>query len=551
MQVVKRIGAALLGAAGVVGLAANAAGQCETQRLAPTLDPLDAFGWSTSISGDWLMVGAIGDDDFFQNSGAVYIYQRTGGVWAQTQKVFASDPLFDAEFGNHMAIDGTTAVLTAHKNDDGKVYVFQESGGTWSEVQKLAAPGGVTQHHFGHSVALSGTTILVGRMRDDHAGFESGSAHIFDNSGSGWVHVTKLTASTPGVSDRFGRSVTIQGDYAVVAAHKHNADAGAVFVYERNDNGTPADPTDDLWPEVAKLTANDQAAGDHFGRSVSVDGDTLLVGAAEDFIGGVQTGSAYVFERIGGVWQQTQKLMANDGQDADGFGEVVHLNGDTALIGAAKDDDVGSNAGAMYLFKRNAAGTWLPAHTKVFHSDPTGDDQLGDEVSIVMSGNTVVASAWGNSTAVNLGGAAYVFDLPFSYCTGKTNTQGCVPVINYIRPRGRQRLRHQPVLHHLRASCSTRRTASSSTAPTARPASPSRAAQLCVGAPVTRTGVQFSGGKPAARRLLGQLRHRLQRLHAERRRPVAGGRDGGSTASTGTATPRTSSAAAASPTASS
>jgi len=105
--------------------------------------------------------------------------------------------------------------------------------------------------------------------------------------------------------------------------------------------------------EMAKLLASDGAANDQFGHSVSLSGDTALIGAPSDDDNGAFSGSAYVFTRSGGVWTEQAKLLASDRATNDSFGNSVSLSGDTAFIGAVQDDDNGNNSGSAYVFDLN------------------------------------------------------------------------------------------------------------------------------------------------------------------------------------------------------
>ena len=166
----------------------------------------------------------------------------------------------------------------------------------------------------------------------------------------------KLTASDGQASDLFGNSVAISGDTAIVGVpfedEKGNA-AGAAYIFERNEGGA------DNWGEVTKLTASDAQGLDQFGRPVSISGDTAIVGAREEDEKGSNAGAAYIFERDeGGAdnWGEVTKLTASDAQAFDRFGLGVSISGDTAIVGAVREDEKGSDAGAAYIFERDEGG---------------------------------------------------------------------------------------------------------------------------------------------------------------------------------------------------
>jgi hypothetical protein len=171
-----------------------------------------------------------------------------------------------------------------------------------------------------------------------------GSAYVFTRSGSTWTQQAKLTASDAAAGDLFGDPVSVSGDTAVVGAYG-NDDAGSwsgsAYVFTRSGG---------VWTQQAKLTASDAAADDWFGISVSVSGDTAVVGSDWDDDAGRNSGSAYVFKRNGSTWTQQAKLTASDAAEGDWFGVSVSVWGDTAVVGSSFDDDAGLYSGSAYVF---------------------------------------------------------------------------------------------------------------------------------------------------------------------------------------------------------
>ncbi|MDZ4064446.1 MAG: FG-GAP repeat protein, partial [Coriobacteriia bacterium] len=196
-------------------------------------------------------------------------------------------------------------------------------------------------------------------------------------------------------------AAAVSGCRAVVGTYGDKAKglyAGAAFIWERNG---------ETWIQKAKLLASDGGASDYFGYSVAVSGDTAVVGAYRDDDKGTDAGAAYVFTRNGdGTWTQKAKLLASDGGAFDYFGCSVAVSGDIAAVGASNDDDKGTNAGAAYAFLQDANGTWTQ-QTKLLASDGGGSDYLG--CSVAVSGRTVVAGAYGDDDEGSDAGAAYVF----------------------------------------------------------------------------------------------------------------------------------------------
>jgi hypothetical protein len=266
---------------------------------------------------------------------------------------------------------------------------------------KLTAADGATNDLFGISVSVSGDTAVVGAYFDDVAGLDSGSAYVFTRSSGGWMQQAKLTAADAAASDSFGVSVSVSGDTAVVGAHRDddaggNPDSGSAYVFTRSGG---------VWTQQAKLTAADAAFFDLFGISVSVSGDTAVVGALGDDDAGTDSGSAYVFTRSGGVWTQQAKLTAADAAAFDQFGISVSVSGDTAVVGAHGDDDAATSSGSAYVFTRSS-GVWTQ-QAKLTAADPGANDQFG--VSVSLSDDTVVVGAYFNNDAGPDSGSAYVF----------------------------------------------------------------------------------------------------------------------------------------------
>jgi len=309
----------------------------------------DAFGHSVSISGDYTVVGARGDDDNGNDAGSAYVYKRTYPGWTQEAKLLASDGAGGDEFGWSVSISGDYAVVGASwlfsGNVNGSAYVFKRTGTSWAQEAQLLASDGAEHDRFGYSVSISGDYAVVGAWRDDDNGSSSGSAYVFRRTGTSWAEEAKLIASDGAASDYFGYSVSISGDYAIVGA-RGDGNSGSAYVFKR---------TGTSWVEEAKLLASDGAGGDQFGRSISISGDYAIVGAhSDDNDNGKDAGSAYIFKRDGTSWTEQAKLTASDGAANDWFGgwqqAGVSISGGYAVVGAYLDDDNGLDAGSAYVY---------------------------------------------------------------------------------------------------------------------------------------------------------------------------------------------------------
>jgi len=361
------------------------------------------FSVSVSVDGDTALIGAYHDYDGGINSGSVYVFTHSENTWVEQTKLLALDRANSDGFGVSVSLSGNTALIGADYDDDngknsGSVYVFTRSGNSWTEQAKILASDGAAGDYFGHSVCLSSDTAIIGAYGDnDGRGPLSGSAYVFTRSGSTWTEQAKLLPSDGKEWDRFGDSVSINGNIALVGAdwadwdYPYGHAAGSVYVFTRSGS---------TWTQQAKLQASDGVEFAHFGKSVSLSGDTVLIGAYGDDDNGDFSGSAYVFTRTGSTWTQQAKLLASDGTGSEGFGKSVSLSGDTALIGAFED-----NSGSAYVFTRSGGSTWTE-QAKLQASDAAAN---GFGWSVSLSGDTALIGAIWDGTNGRESGSAYIF----------------------------------------------------------------------------------------------------------------------------------------------
>ena len=367
----------------------------------------DWFGHVVALDADTAVIGAYNDDDNGSESGSAYIYTHSGGSWAQQAKLIADDGAPDDKFGFALAIGGDTVVVGAYRDDDkgsnsGSAYVYTRSGTTWTQQAKLKASDGAAFDYFGASVAISGDTIVVGAWGNDDNGSASGSAYIFTRSGTTWSEQAKLTASDGESDDRFGQHVAISGNTIVVGADNdddNGSASGSAYVF--TGSGT-------MWNEQAKLIASDGAAFDDFGQSVAIDGDTIVIGAWMDDDDGSMSGSAYIYTRSGTTWTEQVKLTASDGGAGEMFGTSVAIGGDSVIVGAQGATQGGDVSGGAYLFTRS--GTTWTEHSKITAPDSADHDRFG--CSAAISGSKVLVGAFYDDDMGVNSGSAYIYNLP-------------------------------------------------------------------------------------------------------------------------------------------
>ncbi len=480
---------------------------------APSTGARDQFGYAVAVSGDTVVVGASSEDsnatgvngdptdDSTFNAGAAYVFVRTPGgtTWTQQAYLKASNAAVRDVFGISVSVSGDTVVVGAAQEDSnatgvngnqannsaadsGAAYVFVRSGTTWTQQAYLKASNTGANDLFGISVSVSGDTVVVGAYGEasnatgvngnptDNSTFNAGAAYVFVRTpgGTTWTQQAYLKASNTGASDLFGYSVAVSGDTVVVGAPNEDSNAtgvngngaddsfifsGAAYVFVRPPGGT-------TWTQQAYVKAANTGAGDVFGVSVSVSGDTLVVGAyieASNATGvngdqadnsAVRSGAAYVFVRPPGgtTWIQQAYLKASNTGASDQFGWSVAVSGDKVVVGAYQEgsnatgingnqaNNTAPEAGAAYVFVRTGTVWSQQAYLKASNTDAS--DLFGFAVAI--SGDTVVVGAQhegSNATGVNgnqadnsaaEAGAAYVFILGLPTPTSPTASPATV-----------------------------------------------------------------------------------------------------------------------------
>ena len=381
--------------------------QEETKLLASDGDNSDYFGDSVSISGDTAIVGAYKDNNGNgPDAGAAYIYRFDGSEWIEEAKLLPSDGNIYDEFGNSVSIDDDTVVIGSHQDDDqasgsGSAYIYRFNGDQWIEEAKLLASDGDYNHYFGTSVSIDGDTVIVGACQHNSInGSDAGAAYIYRFDGSEWIEESKLLPSDGASDDLFGCSVSIDGDTVVVGAYQDdegsNTNSGSAYIFRFNGK---------QWLEEAKFLAADGADGDKFGYSVSIDGDNVVVGAPKlyDLDHGGWVGSAYIFHFDGSDWQQDQQFFGLEVHQ-DSFGHSVSISGDTVVVGSHLDTGLGAS-GSAYIY-RFGGFLWIRGD-EIYPTD--GENGLYFGFSVSVDSDTVIVGTPNSTNNGANSGSAYIF----------------------------------------------------------------------------------------------------------------------------------------------
>ena len=269
----------------------------------------------------------------------------------------------------------------------------------WVEQKRVAADGHAYDH-YGRAVSVSGNRMVVGADAADVLTVDNGAVYVVVRTLTGWQQEAKVVAVDGATNDGLGASVAISGDTLVAGAKGADAphlNSGAAYVYVRV-NG--------LWTLQQKLTGSSGAAQDAFGTSVAIDGDTIVVGAPTHDGGAADAGAAFVFVRSGATWSEQQKLVASDRAAADHFGSAVAISGHTVLAGAPHADPKGASSGAAYTFVRSGV-TWAQQQ-KLVPAETAAGDRLGCAVAIF--GDRAVLGAELDDDLGTDSGAAFAFE---------------------------------------------------------------------------------------------------------------------------------------------
>lgn len=321
---------------------------------------LDFYGYAVGIHEETILISAPNHDEL---RGEVHVYTRgNDGMWTYHQRLVQSDPAPRDFFGYMIDISGDRALISAGYSevdyyDQGAAYIFDYVDGEWIETAKLVASDGAEDDMFGTKIALDGNTAFVGTYAHDIDGQNNrGAVWVFELVDGEWTETQKLTASDGLPNDRFGESIGLHGDHAIIGANGVDHDGqpmrGAAYAFERQEDGT--------WVETQKIIGSrdePSSGADWFGQEAAIHGTTAIITANMfELDGQNEQGVAYVFEYVDGEWTEVQMIAASDGAAGARFGQRAALTENVAIVTAIFAEVNGVDGmGAAYFYHRAGA----------------------------------------------------------------------------------------------------------------------------------------------------------------------------------------------------
>ena len=361
------------------------------------------FSGAISYSGDYILCGDTFDDDDGQYAGAAYIFKNINNTWTRTAKLKPSDGAADKIFGGAVSLDGDYAAISSIESLQntmyaGSVYIFHRNGETWTQTAKITPQIGLPES-FGASISLQGDRLLIGEYADsDISGIMAGVAYIYQRTGTNWIETARLLPADLALWDYFGTAVTLHDNYAMIGApfeDGHGTSSGVVYVFQENGGS---------WTEVAKLTASDASQNSLFGNCIDLSDNYAIIASVRS---NNEQGAAYIFEKRGDSWIETEKLIPSDGWTAGQyFGSDVSITEQYAIVGAPSTFAVEGDIEAAYIFKRNNSN-WTEIE-KITNSLTNYRENFGN--AVVCRNNTFIVGApgfYGNNSP----GKVYIFEL--------------------------------------------------------------------------------------------------------------------------------------------
>lgn len=392
---------------------------CEASEFAQVLasdgGALYTFGNAIAVYGDAFVVGSqFHTHGGVDTCGGAYVF-RYGSSWTEEDELLATDREAGDQMGISVGINGTAAIAGAASEDEtasnaGAAYIFRFNGTDRPPEAKLRASDGAASDGFGFSVAMSGNVAVVGAPFDNVSFTDDGSVYVFRFSSSTWSQEQKLVGSGSANNRFFGTRVAIDGNVIVASSTFNGAVIGKVDVFRYNGS---------TWASDGQLVATGVVGSDLYGTSVSVSGNVAIVGAPNDDDAGTNAGAVYVFRYNGSSWVEEVKLTSCDPNASALYGTSVSVSGDQIVVGSPGTSVNGASSGAAFSYRYDSS-TWNPV-AELFPSDGANSDEFGRSVSI--DRGYAAVGAPNNTIGIQTNrGAAYAFNgFPQCECVADLN----------------------------------------------------------------------------------------------------------------------------------
>lgn len=364
-------------------------------------DNADGFGKAFAKYGNDIIVGAASTRVNGVLSGAAFIFSKSGDRWQETFQLIPDDGADFDTYGSSVAMNERFAFIGAPLDDangsqSGAVYVFERTDNRWILQSKLLPHDGTIDHYFGATLSMAGNRLAVGARSDTENGFNAGAVYIFKFLTGEWIEEAKIIANDGSAGDGFGVSQALFNNVLIVGANatdQNGSESGAAYIFEYAAG---------KWVQTAKLAPGDGAAGDKFGHSVSISGDMAIIGAPRADIGNhFDQGAAYIFFREHSKWSECVKLTADDGGEFDYFGNAVVVAHHRIIVGANRADINGKpDQGAAYYFEQSG-DIWLLKH-KLISSDGTTGSEFGTVLEVAPEGDYIIVKGTAPSSPNNI-----------------------------------------------------------------------------------------------------------------------------------------------------
>ena len=392
-------------------------------------NPGTFFGRFVALQDNFAFISAYQDFENGSSSGSLYIYKKHGNLFVQNQKLFPDDGGVEEYFGYSLASYGNWIITGAHHDSDfgassGKAYILKRNQqGLYDFFQILTAPDAAEADEFGKTVDIYGEYAVSCSYLDDDSFTNSGSVYVYKYNGTKWKFFQKLQAENPVDHAQFGLALNIFKNKLIIGApytKNNNEPEGRAYVFELNN---------EKWEQTEILFPVELDKNDEFGITVKITDNHAFVSALKDDDMGKNSGAVYVYEKLDNNWNLQQKLIAPDGEAGDGFGIEIEPYNDYIYIGSYFDNDNGENSGSVYIFK-SENNNWK-YYSKFLPGDSDESDAFG--ASISCSENEILVGAYSDDDNGFFSGATYLFSkekiLSNRYTISRENNYSVYPIV--------------------------------------------------------------------------------------------------------------------------